>query len=309
LRDALTEMDNADLDNHAQRTADWLRRGINPNANGTESQIAQGLEKLKQQLQKAQQALNDEKGGQRGAGSQPGQSDQTAALDSVERLRGQVESTMPGRQSGGKNGNQQNGQPGNSPSAQANGRVSQPGQWQANQQLNRGGGPNADRGGANASGRSGDVGGPRNETRNGGQVADSTVWGNINTGNNTYGPRGQPGSDDPSASYADTERTFQQELRELNQLRQMVKGDPEAAKEAQELARQMQNLDPRRFPGNPAIVEQMHRQVLSTLDRLELAVERSASATQESRAGKPHTIPEGYQDSVADYYRQLSKNQ
>ena len=37
LRDALTEMDNSDLDNHAQRTADWLRRGINPNSNGTES--------------------------------------------------------------------------------------------------------------------------------------------------------------------------------------------------------------------------------------------------------------------------------
>ena len=153
------------------------------------------------------------------------------------------------------------------------------------------------------------MGGPRQDTRNGGQVADSTVWGNINTGNNTYGPRGQPTSDDPSARYADSERTFQQELRELNQLRQMVKGDPDAAKEAQELARQMQNLDPRRFPGNPQIVEQMHREVLGSIDRLELALQRRASGAQESRAGKPHAIPDGYEDSVADYYRQLSKNQ
>ena len=74
LRDALTEMDNADLDNHTQRTADWLRRGINPNANGTEGQIAQGLDKLKEQLQQAQQAMNDEKGGPRGPGREPGQS-------------------------------------------------------------------------------------------------------------------------------------------------------------------------------------------------------------------------------------------
>jgi hypothetical protein len=258
---------------------------------------------------------NEEKGGQRGAGSQQGQADQTAALDAIERLRGQVESMSRGR--GNSQGiNQQNAQAGSSPSGQPNAQASQQGQWQTSQQLGRGGSPqagaNSDRRGGNALSSSGDVGGPRQDTRTGGQVADSTVWGNINTGNNTYGPngpRGQPTSDDPSASYADTERTFQQELRELNQLRQMVKGDPEAAKEAQELARQMQNLDPRRFPGNPEIVERMHREVLASIDRLELALERRASASQDSRAGKPHAIPEGYQDSVADYYRQLSKNQ
>jgi hypothetical protein len=309
LRDALTEMDNSDLDNHTQRTADWLRRGINPNANGTEGQIAQGLDKLKQQLQQAQQAMNEEKGGSRGTGDQAGQGDQTAALDAVERLRNHVESMTHGRGAHG----QQNGQAGNPGSGQPSGQGSQQGQWQTNQQLSRDGGAQAggssDRRGGNALSSSGDVGGPRRDTRSGGQVADSTVWGNINTGNNTYGPRGQPTSDDPSASYADTERTFQQELRELNQLRQMVKGDPEAAKEAQELARQMQNLDPRRFPGNPEIVERMHQEVLGSIDRLELALERRASGPQESRAGKPHVIPEGYQDSVADYYRQLSKNQ
>ncbi len=307
LRDALTEMDNSDLENHAQRTADWLRRGINPNANGTEGQIAQGLDKLKQQLQQAQQAMNTQKGGPPGAGDQPGQTDQ-AALDAIERLRNQVESMSRAQ---GPNA-QQDGKPGNSASGQPNSQGSQPGQWQANQQLSRGGaqaGGNSDQRGGNAAPNSGDVGGPRRDTRAGGQVADSTVWGNINTGNNTYGPRGQPASDDPSARYPDSEQIFQQELRELNQLRQMVKGDPEAAKEAQELARQMQNLDPRRFPGNPEIVERMHREVLGSIDRLELALERHGSAAQESRAGKPHVVPEGYQDSVADYYRQLSKNQ
>ncbi len=93
----------------------------------------------------------------------------------------------------------------------------------------------------------------------------------------------------------------------MNQLRQMVKGDPQAAKEAEDLARQMQHLDPRRFPGNPAIVEQMHREVLSSIDRLELQLERSATASLASRTGKPQAVPEGYQDSVAEYYRSLSK--
>jgi hypothetical protein len=160
--------------------------------------------------------------------------------------------------------------------------------------------------------RSGDVGGPTADTRRGdARGADGTVWGNVNTGNNQYGRGGppRPQADDPSGNYADTERTFQQELRELNHLRQMVKGDPQAAKEAEELARQMQRLDPSRFPGNPEIVDHMHQEVLSTIDRLELAVARSGAATLESRTGKPHAVPEGYQDSVAEYYRQLSKSQ
>ena len=42
LRDALSGMDQNDLTNLVQRTADWLRGGINPNSNGTEAQIARG---------------------------------------------------------------------------------------------------------------------------------------------------------------------------------------------------------------------------------------------------------------------------
>ena len=325
LRDALTEMDNSDLDNHTQRTADWLRRGINPNANGTEGQIAQGLEKLKEQLQQAQRAMNEQPGGPRGSGRDSAQGDQTAALDAIERLRNQVESMARAHGQNGASGpapnpaqnpaqnqdrnNAQRGQqPGN-----ANGQQ-QSANGQGNQQPGQGGAANgnaANLRSGNALSRSGDVGGPVDDLHNhASRGADGTVWGNINTGNNQYGRGGlQPQADDPSGNYADPERTYQQELRELNQLRQMVKGDPQAAKEAEDLARQMQRLDPSRFPGNPAIVEQMHRDLLSSIDRLELQVERSASASLESRAGKPHAVPEGYQDSVAEYYKQLSKTQ
>ena len=71
----------------------------------------------------------------------------------------------------------------------------------------------------------------------------------------------------------------------------------------------MQHLDPRRFPGNPAMVEEMHREVLSTIDRLELQLVRSATASLASRTGRPQAVPDGYQDSVAEYYRSLSKTQ
>ena len=343
IRDALTEMDQSDLDNHVQRTADWLRSGINPNSNDTESEIAQGLQKLDQQLRQAQQGMGQSKPGQRGQG----QGDETAALSQVERLRSQLEAMassrngngqqrnqngqgnaqdrngqqrQSGNQSGqrgnqqGQNGNQQ-GQPnGNGQQATNANQSGQPGRGGQNAQtgqLQRGGSgdPSSNRGGGIRNDQSGDVrDGQSGDIRNGGGGADSAVWGNINTGDNRYGqgPQRQVPLD-TSGNPADTERTYQQGMTELNHLRQMVHDDPEAAKAVQELARQMQQLDPSRFPGNPAMVEQMHREMLSSLDRIELQLQRDGSTT-DARTGKPSSVPAGYQDSVADYYRRLSKN-
>ncbi len=241
LRDALTEMDESDLDNRVQRTADWLRRGINPNSNGTESEIAQGLEKLNQQLQQAQKKVDQGEPGQRGME----QGGEAAALDQVERLRKQLEAVASSRD--GQRGGQQ--------------------------------------------GQSGDV-----------------SYGGGNTGNNRYGQPGQwSAPTDVSDNPADTKRTYWQSMRALNHLRQMVRNDPEAAKQVAELARQMQQLDPSRFPGNPAMVEQMHREVLSSVDRLELQLQRDAASIQ-ARTGKSYAVPSGYQESVAEYYKRLSKN-
>ena len=96
-------------------------------------------------------------------------------------------------------------------------------------------------------------------------------------------------------------------MRELNQLRHMVQSDPQTAKQVEELTRQMQRLDPSRFPGNPAIVEQMHKEVLSTVDRLELQLER-IGVSSDARTTRPYAIPAGYEDSVAEYYKRLGKN-
>ena len=247
LRDALTEMDESDLDNHLQRTADWLRRGINPNANGTESEIAQGLERLNRRLEQAQKGAGQGESGQRGLD----QAGDTAALDQVERLRTQLEAMAASRSGNGQSGDARD---------------------------------------------------------SGGNVSGSTVWGNINTGNNRYRQRGQRAvPTNASGIPADTERTYAQSMRALNHLQQMVQKDPQAAKEVARLARQMQHIDPRRFPGNPAMVEQMHLEVLSSVDRLELQLQRDRASTQ-ARTGKSHAVPSGYQESVAEYYRRLSKS-
>src|SRR5207344_2071136 len=75
----------------------WLRTGIDPNGNGTEAQIASGLQRLTDDLHQAQQALVA--GGQRPDAPSGGAE---AALDNVERLRRQIEALS------GRDGNQRN---------------------------------------------------------------------------------------------------------------------------------------------------------------------------------------------------------
>jgi len=301
LRDALTEMDESDLDNHVQRTADWLRSGINPNSNGTESEIAQGLAKLSQQLQQAQNAMGQGKPSQRDAA----QGDETAALDRLARLRNQLEAM--GRPQNGSDGRP--GQDGQTQRGQGrNGQSGQGGQQNGNGGLSRNG--QAGGNGAQIGGNPGNRAGAGGDTRAGGRGGDGTAWNNVDTGSNTPQYRGQQQAApaDALGNPADTERAIEQGMRELNQLRQMVRDDPQAQKDVADLTRQMRQLDPSRFRGNPAMVEQMHQEVLSSVDKLELELERNG-ASAEARTGKPDTVPAGYQDSVAEYYRQLSKHQ
>ena len=46
LRDALRQADQSNLDSRVQRSADMLRRGVNPDRNGSEAQIASDLQQL-----------------------------------------------------------------------------------------------------------------------------------------------------------------------------------------------------------------------------------------------------------------------
>ena len=98
-------------------------------------------------------------------------------------------------------------------------------------------------------------------------------------------------------------------MTELNQLRQLAGNDPETLKEVQDLIRSMQRLDPSRFPGNPEMVEQLHSEVMSGVDKLELQLRRDGAQEGQVRTDKPLTVPPGYQEAVADYYRRLGKGQ
>ena len=296
LRDALNGLDQSDLTNLVQRTADWLRGGINPNSNGTEGKIGSGLDQLSQQVQQAQQSLGAPKPGQ-GRG-QRDSGEQTAALDHVERLRSQIESlTAQGRgQHSGQTGQGQqdrSGQQGQGSQGQQRGQGGQ----QAGQGQQGG-----QRGGQNVGG---DVG---NRVRGGG---DGSVDYNVNIGNNQFDRNGQRVMNGPENRDDGSGPALQNSLSELGQLRQLAHDDPAAMQEIQDLVREMQKLDPSRFPGNPAMVEQLHAQVLRSVDKLELQLRRDGNdpPADQVRTGKNPVVPPGYQDAVAEYYRRLSKGQ
>ncbi len=279
LREALGDMQQSELRARIQRGADWMRRGINPNANGMEPEIAAGMQRLEQGVRDAQQAL--------GAAPQQGNDSQQGletALNRIQRLRSQMGALSRDGQ-GRQQGQQGQGQ----------------GQGQAGGQQGRnGGGPIGGPGARIGGGAYG--GGFRN---NPGGVGD--VYGNFDTGNNT--PRG--GSPvQPDNSGIAPQRAYNNGMRELNQLRQAVREDPEMAKQVQDLIRQMERLDPSRFPGNPALIEQLHSQVLAGVDKLELQIRRQMDDQQSGqvRSGDTATVPQGYEESVAEYYRRLSKS-
>jgi hypothetical protein len=136
LRDALNGMDQNDLTNLVQRTADWLRDGINPNSNGTESEIADGLKKMDDQVHKAQQQAGS---GQPGKPGQDANGTQTAALGQVDRLRDQIQSLQLGRGNQGQNQGQRSGANGQQGQSGRGGGQQANGQQQGNQRGQQGG--------------------------------------------------------------------------------------------------------------------------------------------------------------------------
>ena len=294
LREALSDMQQSDLRARIQRGADWMRRGIDPNANGLEPEIAAGMQRLEKGVHDAQQAM--------GAAPQQGDHSQQGletALNRVERLRNQMGSLSRDGQG------RQQGQQGGAQGQQGQGQQGGQGQNGQNQGGGHNGGGPVGGPGARIGGGYGPYGGYRDTPRGGGY--GGRYYGGFDTGNNT--PAGGPPVV-PNNSPVPPQQAYDSSMRDLNQLRQSVQDDPEMAKQVQELIREMERLDPARFPGNPALVEQLHTQVLADVDKLELQLRRQIDDKQSGqvRSGDTTTVPQGYQESVADYYRRLSKN-
>jgi hypothetical protein len=293
LREALGDMQQSDLRARIQRGADWMQRGIDPNASGAEPEITAGMQRLEKGLHDVQQAMG-------APPAQPGDNSQQGlqtALNRVEQLRNQMGSLSRDGQG------RQQGQQGSGQGQQGQGQQGGQGQGGQNQGGGQNGGGPAGGPGARIGGGNGVYGGYRDNPGGYG----GRYYGGFDTGNNT--PAGGPPVV-PNNSPIPPQQAYDSSMRNLNQLRQTVQDDPEMAKQIQELIHEMERLDPSRFPGNPALVEQLHSQVLADVDKLELQIRRQLDDKQagQVRSGDTKTVPQGYEESVADYYRRLSKN-
>jgi hypothetical protein len=141
-----------------------------------------------------------------------------------------------------------------------------------------------------------------------GGYRDGPVYGGWNAGNNL--PLPNPVAPDLTRPRPDPQETYRQGMSDLSRLRQSIGEDPELRREVDELIRSMQKLDPKRFPGNPAMVDELYARVLTAADKLELQLRRDPDGgrTADVRSEDPLTVPAGYQAAVADYFRRLSKN-
>jgi len=252
-----------------------IRRGMDPNANPSEAAINSGIERLNEQLRQARQSLGN------------GQQNPQEALEHMARLRSQIDmlTRNPGNQTG----------QGGDRSAQVGERGAQGGEPGGQQQT-----------GDRAAGgdlRNGVAGG----NYNGGRWDGDRFYGGYDPGSLT---RAQGTERKPvPITQADIERAYQEALRDLNALRQTVRSEPGPLGDIRDLQRELDHLDPRRFPGNPAMLQELHSQVLTSMDKLELQLRRAADDKQSGqvRTGDAQRVPDGYQDSVADYFRRLSK--
>jgi hypothetical protein len=255
-------------------------------------------------LHQAQQAFNRQ------------QQNPQEALNQIERLRNQMEALSRGMSNAAGRNGQQGQQPGQQPGQRQTDQLGrnqggQPGQ--AGQPGQPGQGNGSQPGGASAPGspnggpNGGPIGGPRGGNWAGGYGPIDRQWYGGDTGGNwAPGRETQPVPSTPE----EIQRAYQEAMRELNALRQSFQGQPAPLADLQELIREMQRLDPSRFPGNPAMLEELHDQVLTSVDKLELRLRRQEDDNDagQIRSGDSLPVPAGYQDSVADYFRRLSKN-
>ena len=269
LRDAIGQMQQDELESRMKWTAEALNKGLGSYAVMREAPVTRELDELKDKLADAQQAMGNNPGGKPGAGNEAMQQ----ALARAEKLNRDLKS-MAGQKPGPEPGET-------------------PGQGQQ---------PDSQQGAGQSSGQqSGQAQGARSgESRRGGLgpvgPAGSGGWDAMNMGGN------RP----PDA--ATTQREYEEAVREMSRLQQSIRSDPATAKDMQDLLRQLQTLDPRRFAADPDKLAALEQQILADSEMAELILRRKLDEEHGSvRTTTPQSVPPGYAESVAEYFRRLSR--
>jgi hypothetical protein len=286
LRDALGEAQQSELEMHMRQNAQWIRQGYGSTAWVRENGITLGLNQLRDQLQQAQATM--QQSGKPGQGPGGDSGDLEKALARVQAMRDRMQQLA---QSQGK------GQPGQGQGRQSNplqrgnqsGNSQQPGQSQQGQN----GQPGQGQEGQGQQGQGQGQGQGQQAGQNGNGYAPYGGGGAATPGNGNDGP-------------PPIEQAYRESLRDLNQLRDFVRANPDVANDYSNLSRA---LNPQFATNDGELSQRLSHEVLPELERLELELRRKLEdkSSDQVRSAGQETVPPGYSDAVADYFRKLSK--
>ena len=96
-------------------------------------------------------------------------------------------------------------------------------------------------------------------------------------------------------------QNYRHTLRELE-------NNPQIGKDLRDAIHDMYRLDPHLAPGNPELMNRIESQMLTGVEQIELQLRRQLDDQGGVvRSGSAESVPQGYADAVAEYFRRLSK--
>ena len=115
-----------------------------------------------------------------------------------------------------------------------------------------------------------------------------------------------PGNGNAADGPMPAEQAYRESLRDLNQLRDFVRANPDVAGDYSNLSRA---LNPQFATNDGELSQRLSHEVLPEIERLELELRRKLEDknSDQVRSAGSETVPPGYSDAVADYFRKLSK--
>jgi len=97
--------------------------------------------------------------------------------------------------------------------------------------------------------------------------------------------------------------------RQIAQLQQAARDNPEVARGVADLLREFNAMNPRRL-GDARLLEQLEARILARTEEVEMLLRRKVDEKQGAtvRSAAPAPVPQGYGEAVAEYFRRLSKS-
>ncbi|HEY2845233.1 MAG TPA: hypothetical protein VGJ09_16340, partial [Bryobacteraceae bacterium] len=292
LRDGVSEIQQNDVERRMQYSAEYIRQGRadQVNQSGWLPPVNRAMDTMREGIRQAQNALSD--GSKQGAGK----NERDQQLAQVESLRRQLEQFARGQQPGQQNGQQpgqQNGQqPGQQP-GQGQGKGDQQGKGQGQGKDGQQPGQGQGQGGGNQNGGNQFGGGNR---ANGGMIGGQF---------GRWNPQGY--YDLPDGRRAEPGQIVRDFARDLNDLRQRFKDDPEMAKQISDVERALTQASVGDTSG-PVLQERLSRTVLPQMETLEVQMRQKAGEETggQVRSAGTERVPDGYANAISDYFRKLA---